>query len=156
MVEAGNLIVRDLGTTFNIKAYPGDRYIETALIEGKADILNENGRMLLELSPGESATYLEDAKEMTLGKMEGNIVSAWREGKFVIRNQRLENIFEELSRWYDVEFQFETPDLKDVRFTGSIKRSTTVDHVMKMLKLSANFNYRIIEKETGKDVVVIF
>lgn len=155
-VQAGQLVIRDLGTTFNIKAYPEDRYIETSLVEGKADILTEKGHSLVSLEPGESALYFPEEKKIELRSVSNNVLSAWRDGKFVIRDQRLEDIFKELSRWYDVRFRFEKQDLRDYRFTGNIKKSTTVQHVLKMLKLTTDFNYRIIENPAGPDEIVIY
>ena len=155
-VQVGQLVIRDLGTTFNIKAYPEDRYVETSLVEGKADILNEKGNSLVGLTPGESAVYFPEEKKIELRSISSNVLSAWRNGKFVIRDQRLEDIFKELSRWYNVEFRFEKQDLRDYRFTGNIKKSTTVQHVLKMLKLTTDFNYRIIEKPAGPDEIIIY
>ncbi len=156
LVKAGDLVVRDLGTTFNIKAYPGDHYIETSLVEGEADILTENGSPILALKPGESAMYYSDEKKMELRSIADNVLSAWRDGKFVIRDQRLEDIFTELSRWYGIEFRFENDRLRDYRFTGNIKKTTTAQHVLKMLKTTTNFNYRIIESIDKPDIVVVY
>ncbi|HBL73615.1 MAG: hypothetical protein A2W90_06350 [Bacteroidetes bacterium GWF2_42_66] len=156
IVKTGQIIIRDLGTTFNIKAYPEDNYIETSLVEGDVDILSENGKSLVALTPGESAMYFPKEKKMELRSISNNVLSAWRDGKFVIRDQRLEDIFTELSRWYDVEFRFEDEKLRDYRFTGNIKKSTTARHVLEMLKLTADFHYRILEKNTGPDMIVIY
>jgi len=156
LVKVGQIVVRDLGTTFNIRAYAEDKTIETSLVEGKADILNAKGKSLVELKPGESATYSTDDKKIEINATALNVLSAWRDGKFVIRNQRLEDIFTELSRWYDIEFRFENQSLRDYRYTGNIKKSTTAQQVLKMLKLTTNFNYRIIEKPTEPDVIIIF
>lgn len=156
LVKAGQITIRDLGTTFNIKAYPEDEFIETSLVEGKADILSAKGTALASLKPGESALYFSDDKKIELRSISDNVLSAWREGKFVIRDQRLEDIFSELSRWYDVEFIFEDAKLRDYRFTGNIKKSTTVQHVLKMLRLMADFEYRITEQANGPDEVVIY
>ena len=155
-VKTGQIVVRDLGTTFNIKAYPDDTTIETSLIEGKADILNASGLSLAALNPGESALYFPEEKRIEFKSITQDVVSSWRNGKFVIRNQRLEDIFKELGRWYDVDFRFENQALRDYRYTGSIKKSTTAQHVLKMLKLTTNFNYRIIEKPTKSDVIIIY
>jgi len=156
LVSVGQIVVRDLGTIFNIKAYEEDKTIETSLVEGKADILNSTGKSLVELKPGESATYYSEDKKIEIKSTELNVLSAWRDGKFVIRDQRLEDIFIELSRWYNIEFRFETQSLRDYRYTGNIKKSTTAHQVLKMLKLTTNFNYRIIEKPTEPDVIIIF
>lgn len=156
MVKANQIIVKDLGTTFNIKAYAGENYVETSLIEGKADILSSKGNSMVSLKPGESAMYFPADQSLKLRSVEKNVLSAWRDGKFVIRDQRLEDIFKELSRWYDVEFKFENEAIRDYRYTGNIKKSTTAQHVMKMLQLTANFNYKIIEKPDKADEIVIY
>jgi ferric-dicitrate binding protein FerR (iron transport regulator) len=156
LVKAGKLTVRDLGTAFNIKAYSTDRLVETSLVEGKAEILNSSGGLLSLLKPGDNAIYTTDNGKIEIKPIENNVLSAWRDGKFVIRDQRLEDIFRELSRWYDVEFRFENPKFKDYRYTGNIKKTTTAQHILKMLKLTTHFNYRIIEKPAEPDVIIIY
>jgi len=156
LVKAGKITIRDLGTTFNIKAYSRDNLIETSLVEGKAEILNRNGITLTALHPGESAIYSTDNEKFEIRQITNNVLSAWRDGKFVIRDQRLEDIFNELSRWYDVEFRFDNQRFKDYRYTGNIKKTTTVQHILKMLRLTTHFNYKIIEKPSEPDVIIIF
>ena len=156
LVKTGKITIRDLGTTFNIKAYSSDNLIETSLVEGKAELLNNKGNSFLTLKPGESAIYSKDNDRTVMKPIIDNVLSAWRDGKFVIRDQRLEDIFNELSRWYDVRFKFENEKLKDYRFTGNIKKSTTAQHILKMLKVTTNFNYRIIEKPAESDVIIIY
>lgn len=156
LVKVGQLVVRDLGTTFNIKAYPGDQSIETSLVEGKAEIFTDQGQPITALNPGELATYSKEDNKVKINLISDNVLSAWRDGKFVIRDQRLEDIFNELSRWYDIRFQFENQALRNYRYTGNIKKSTTAQHVLKMLKLTTDFNYKIVEKSEEPDLVIIF
>ena len=156
LVKVGNIIVRDLGTTFNIKAYTGEKFIETSLVEGEADILSSEGASILTLKTGESAIYSSDRNTIDIKPITENVLSAWRDGKFVIRDQRLEDIFKELGRWYDIEFRFETQKFRDFRYTGNIKKTTTAQHVLKMLKLTTKINYRIIEKSSEPDVIIIY
>ncbi len=155
-VNANEIVVRDLGTTFNIKAYPDDKLIEISLVEGKADIFSKEGKSIAALIPGDCAVYRVDEKRVEIVPVTRNVMSAWRDGKFVLRDQRLEDIFIELSRWYDVKFQFENKEVKDYRYTGTIRKSTTAQQVLKMLKLTANFQYRIIEKQSGSDLIIIY
>ena len=156
LIKAGKLTIKDLGTTFNIKAYPTDNQIETSLVEGEAEILGSKGNSISLLKPGDNAIYTSDTEKIEIKPIANNVLSAWREGKFVIRDQRLEDIFKEVSRWYDVEFRFENEKFKDYRYTGNIKKSTTAQHILKMLKLTTHFNYRIIEKPTEPDVIIIY
>ena len=156
LVKVGNIVIRDLGTTFNIKAYPEDKIVETSLVEGKAEILSNNGESLVALKPGDNATYSNDNQIIVIRPIVENVLSAWRDGKFVIRDQRLEDIFKEIGRWYDVEFRFESDKFRDYRYTGTIKKTTTAQHVLKMLKITTEFNYRIIDKPIGPDVIIIY
>jgi ferric-dicitrate binding protein FerR (iron transport regulator) len=157
LIKVNKIIVRDLGTTFNIKAYNEDNKVETSLIEGKVDILSEKGGSpVASLNPGESALYNSDDKKIVIKPFQTNMLSAWRDGKFVIRDQRLEDLFKEISRWYDVKFIFENQALRDYRYTGNIKKSTTAQHVLKMLKLTTKFNYKINEKPDQPDEIIIY
>ncbi len=156
MVKAGGLVVRDLGTTFNVKAYPEDKYVETSLVEGEADILTNAGKTIVALKPGESAVYFSGENKIELRTIADNVLSAWRDGKFVVRDQRLEDIFKELSRWYGIEFRFENNKLRDYRFTGNIKKSTTALHVLKVLKAATDFNYSIVENIDKPDIVIVY
>lgn len=156
MIKVKQVIIRDLGTTFNIKAYPEDKFVETSLVEGKADILSSAGNPLVELKPGENAVYNSEDKKIEIKAFRSNVLSAWRDGKFVIRDQRLEDICKEISRWYDVKFIFENQDLKNYRYTGNIKKTTTALGVLKMLKITTNLKYRIKEEPDQADEIIIY
>jgi len=156
VVNVGNITVRDLGTIFNIKAYAEDNIVETSLIEGSADILEHGDKQLLTLKPGESALYYTDQKKIEIGSIDNGTPSAWRDGKFVIRNERLEDICKELSRWYGIEFRFENESLRNYRLTGNIKKSTTAQHVLNVLKASSGFNYRIVENVDKPDLIIVY
>lgn len=156
IVKVGNLQVRDLGTTFNIKAYPEDSYIETSLVEGKAELLNSSGKSIVELKPGESAVYHSKENRIEFRSITENVLSAWRDGKFVIRDQRLDDIFKELSHWYGIEFRFDNEKLKDYRFTGNIKKSTSAVLVLKVLQATTDFNFKIIENVDKPDIVIVY
>jgi transmembrane sensor len=162
IIKAKHVVVKDLGTTFNIKAYPEDNFVETSLVEGKADILMsgetsaKDKSSTISIKPGQSVVCFSEDKHVEYRSIESNVLSAWREGRFVIRDQRLEDIFKELSRWYDVKFTFKNQAFRDYRYTGNIKKTTTAQHVMKMLQLTANFNYRIVEKTDKSDEIIIY
>lgn len=155
-VTAGSLVIRDLGTSFNIKAYPESNVVETSLMEGKVDILSDKRKEIVALVPGEIARFDSDSRKMDVSRFSPNIISAWKDGKCVIRDQRMEDIFNELSHWYDVTFVFENQELRDFRYTGIIRKSTTVNQVLKMLKQSTHIDYRVQETAAGKDIVIIY
>jgi ferric-dicitrate binding protein FerR (iron transport regulator) len=56
LIHAGTVDVRVLGTSLNVRAYPGDPTIETTLIQGKAEIEPGNGVPPIVLRPSEKVT----------------------------------------------------------------------------------------------------
>ena len=156
-VNVGEIVVKDLGTTFNIKAYAEDNYIETSLIEGEADILNKDGETLAKLNPGKGALYSKNDNEIEMISFSStNVLSAWRDGRFVFRNKELKDVFNDLSRWYDVDFKINNESIKHLKYNGNIKKTTTVSHVLEMLKLTTSFQYKVIDKKNGKDLIIIY
>ena len=67
IVKVGDLSVKALGTTFNIKAYPEDQVITTTLVKGKVVIegtdVNEK-KFSITMKPNENITYLTSLKSM--------------------------------------------------------------------------------------------
>ncbi len=156
VIDMGKIKVRDLGTAFNIKAYPEDKFIETTLVEGDAEILDSKDNALTALTPGTSAFYDIENNHIVLAEVNPSLLTAWKDGKFVFRDKPLEEICSELQKWYDIDFEFRNPKIKEYKYTGSIKRSTSAKYVMKMLKVTTNINYEIIEKEIENDVIIIY
>ena len=55
---------------------------------------------------------------------------AWKEGKIVARNERLEDIFVMLSRWYNFKVCYTRPELKDMRFHLHTNRYKSIREVL--------------------------
>jgi ferric-dicitrate binding protein FerR (iron transport regulator) len=140
---------------FNIKAYTEDKSIETTLLSGKAEILKSSGQSITMLSPGEQAEYEKEGRVMKISPVNVEFVTGWKDGKFVFREKRLEEICRDLQNWYDVKFEIRNDALKEFKYSGTIKRTTTVGYVLKMLKVTTNINYEIVNKPVGPDLVII-
>ncbi|WP_321285586.1 FecR family protein [uncultured Sunxiuqinia sp.] len=156
LVNVGDLKIKDIGTSFNVKAYPDDDFIETTLMEGAVDILKSNNATITRLKPGENATYMRSDKSLNIKNVDVELISAWIDGKFAFRDKRLEDICLELENWYDVKFRFEDKQLKDFRYSGAIDKTTTVGYVLKMLKLTTNIQYQINNKPYELDEIIIY
>ena len=71
---------------------------------------------------------------------------AWKEGRMVFENERLETIMDELSRWYDVNVSYCSPDLKDLRFTMDIKKYSNLDEFISLMEKMNKIFFRIKNK----------
>jgi transmembrane sensor len=155
IVDLGQFQIRDIGTTFNVRAYESEHTISTTLIKGQIDLIKDSGKSFLTVKPGEYVEYNKTSKEITVNQQDPSIVTAWKDGKFVFIDQPLSEICMELENWYNVEIQIEDQKLASTRYTSIVKRSTTIEMVLKILSITDQIHYEITNKNEGKDIIRI-
>jgi ferric-dicitrate binding protein FerR (iron transport regulator) len=155
IVDLGQFKIRDIGTTFNIRAYKSEQIISTTLVEGRIDLIQNSGESFLTVKPGELVNYYKSDKKIVVNQQDPSIVTAWTEGKFVFIDQPLSEICKELENWYNIEIQITDPKLANTRYTSVVKRTTTVQMVLKILAVTDQIKYEITDKKEGKDVIKI-
>ena len=78
--------------------------------------------------------------------MDVRLYCSWKDGRFVFEKQRLEEIMNTIARWYDINVFYENQSVKDILFTGNIKRYNDLDQVIEMLRLINKIEIEINEK----------
>jgi transmembrane sensor len=169
LIHAGKLDVTVLGTSLNVKAYPGDSTIETTLIKGKVEIdIPGDPLSKILLKPSEKVIVRTDRgmiiaaptniprgalasnKPVTFNrsliipyKADGTIVeTSWVENKLVFRNESIAELTSRLERWYDVKIRFDNDKYQQETVTGAFK-DAKIEDVMHALQITSGFRYRI-------------
>ncbi|MFR7876555.1 MAG: FecR family protein [Butyricimonas paravirosa] len=135
IVEAKEVDVRVLGTSFNVSAYVAEQAIRTTLVSGKVrvgDRLTGKGEVIL---AGQQAEWKDGT--FTTKEVDTSIYTAWIDGKFYFEGATLEEITAQLERWYDIDFFFTSEKVRRFAFAGVINK-----------EYSANKIFSIIEKTT--------
>jgi ferric-dicitrate binding protein FerR (iron transport regulator) len=156
IVDLGKIQIKDIGTSFNVKAYSEDEQIVATLIEGTIDVQNEAGKKLASMTPNEHFRFNKNEDRFTLNSIDTDLVTGWKEGKFVFPELSLREICDELEKWYNVEIVIDPKQNEHEVFSSVMKKSTTIKQVLELLKLTTGMNYRIVEKEGGPDVVFLY
>jgi ferric-dicitrate binding protein FerR (iron transport regulator) len=133
--------VKVLGTSFNLRNYNDETTLITTLVEGSVQIDINNEEYLLK--PGKQCYYNTVDKKVVLKMVKTSIYTSWFRGRFVFSNQRLESILKDMSRWYDIEIEFEDTSDKNILFTGNIKRYEDFNSVIYMLELMNKVKFEI-------------
>jgi ferric-dicitrate binding protein FerR (iron transport regulator) len=177
IIHVGRLDVRVLGTTLNVRAYPGDSTMEATLINGKVEVgvAGDAGSAIL-LHPNEKLTVAINhpalpAKSPDSGiagravntpvkfvrrpiepdRTDGTITeTSWVSNKLVFRQEALSAMAIRLERWYDVTIIFDNRRFSNDTLSGTFPQEPLAD-VMHALQITAGFHYRI-----GKDTVHIW
>jgi ferric-dicitrate binding protein FerR (iron transport regulator) len=150
MVSSGNMNVIVSGTTFNCNAYPEDNEIEVALVEGSVTIANSSATVVEELEPGELALFKRDVQQITKTKTDLQKYIAWKSGKLMFREDRMDLVVEKLERWYNVDIEIKEKEISDYIYTATFI-DESLDQVLKMLSLSAPINYTVSERSKQGD-----
>lgn len=143
VVETEGQEIRVLGTEFNINAYPSGKVV-TTLISGSISLrpMGSKGGELT-LRPGEQAEYDKRVGTATIHAANTEVVSSWTHGKFVFENQSLEQIMEQLSRWYDFRYRFSSRQVASTVFMGSVPRYGNFHDVLRILEMSGGIRFRV-------------
>lgn len=144
IVEVEGMEVHDLGTEFNINAYPDETGIQTTLVNGLASVKNAGETVVLQ--PGKAA--IVNAENTSVKNVDIAITTAWKNGMFLFKDTDIKTIMRQVARWYDAEINYKgnVPDL----FNGEIPRSVNVSELLKLLELTNRVHF-VIE---GKKITV--
>ncbi|ATP55674.1 hypothetical protein CPT03_03920 [Pedobacter ginsengisoli] len=127
------------GTHFNINAYNDDNTPVTTLIEGSVDV---NGTLL---KPSQQAINVNNKISVVSADIEN--VMAWKNGYFRFDEEPLDAIMKKVARWYDVEVEFEDPDLKTLEFGVVANRFANVSKVLRILELTHEVDFVVKDKK---------
>jgi ferric-dicitrate binding protein FerR (iron transport regulator) len=136
-----------VGTKFNVNAYEDEGISKTTLLEGKIHF-NSN-RSEISIKPGQQVWLNKEAE--TLEKQDNvdvDEVVAWRNGYFQFNNADLKTVLRQLSRWYDVDVQY-NGEIATREFVGTIPRSLNLSKVLTLLQ-----NQDVHFKIDGKNILV--
>lgn len=136
-----------LGTTFNVSAYENDRFTETTLIEGKVAV--EGGAERVVMKPSEQ--YILDKRSGVgeLKEVETEFYTSWIDGKFYFTSFTFEEIVKKLERWYDFTMIYEEDDIRQMRFSGVIKKHRPIEEMLRFLEKTTDIHFKI----SGKNIV---
>ena len=135
--------VRVLGTEFNVRSYKDEKCQFTTLVTGKV-LLTTHDRKCMELLPNEQG-IVDPQGELRKEQVDVALYTAWKDGVFAFKRQRLEEIMKVVARWYDVNVFWENVSQKEVTFTGKMKRYDDFSKVVEMLEMTGNTEFMIKE-----------
>jgi ferric-dicitrate binding protein FerR (iron transport regulator) len=125
-IRAGGAETVDLGTTFAVRAYPGEQAVLVAVSDGSVSL--RAGGADVVLSAGQVGRADSDGVVRTALTTEPYM--EWAEGRLAFTNAALEDVARELSRWFGADVRSD-PSLSGRRI------SATYDHPTLSAALSA-------------------
>lgn len=132
-VVVNGVAVDVLGTHFNVNGYGDEAATRITLLEGSVKI--SKGLTSAMLKPGQQALVAENDHIQFNNGVDVEEAIAWKNGLFWFNGVDLPGIMRQLSRWYDIEVEYEGV-IPPRHFTGHVFRDLSLTEVLKILELS--------------------
>jgi len=142
IVESNGMKLKVLGTEFNLRAYSDEREMVSTLVEGSVLVSNSFGNQVI-LRPGRQVFVSTSSKSMQEGQANVEAVVAWKNGRFIFDNRRIEDIMYDLSRWYDVKVFFANSKVKDKRFSVDVPRYGEIESILTLIEGTGEIYFTI-------------
>ena len=123
-----------LGTQFNFRAYPDERDVQTTLVSGSVIMQSEKYKQQIKPVPGEQGVLEKNSAKLMKQEVNTYLYTAWKDGRFAFRDARLEDLFNILARWYDLSVFYQSPEAKDIRFTGDLNKTDDFKSILKIIE----------------------
>lgn len=138
--------IKVYGTRFLVKNYAGEP-LSAVLTRGCIGFTSSQGRDVL-LSPSDRLEV--SGENMRIEQVDTTLYMSWINQMFVFEGQPLEEIMKTLSRWYDMDFTFQSEDLKHIRFSGRLNRYQDIRVLLRTYEQAAGIRFDI----QGRNIVI--
>ncbi len=141
------------GTKFNVNT--GENIIETILAEGKVTLFFKD-RMLREMNPKELASFNPETNSLKIKSVSLTEKLAWKDGKIVFRNAPLQEVFEQLSRRYNVDIVLHDEHNQASQYLSRVTfKDETIQQIFSYLELAAPIKWKISRTIQNEDSTLI-
>lgn len=141
-VVVDDMRIRVYGTEFNVNTFK-ETGVQTVLLEGSVGISVKGKQEEYRLKPSQMAEF--NRKDLSVEVKDVNPESfvAWKAGFFAFDEESLEEIMNTLARWYDVEVFYVNNDVKNLHFTGHLKRYDQITTILKAIESAVNVKFSV-------------
>jgi transmembrane sensor len=140
VINAGNLQVKVLGTSFNIRAYPDTELVEVVVETGMVQVINRNGPVqseqeILMLNPGEMGILYNHRGILQKSFNTNPNYIAWKTRNFIFNKTPLKEVVQYLEDIYHIDIQLEDNELEKLVLTAHFERKPH-DFILNVIQIT--------------------
>ncbi len=137
-IDAGKASIKVVGTSFNVLTENAGSAVEVFVKTGKVLLTDKSGEKSLILDPGYIGK-MDSVKSEKIINDDPNYL-AWNTGKLVYKNEKLEIVFQDLKKVYDMDIVADDPSILEYPWTSPIDYQPQ-DRIILMICRSFNLGY---------------
>ena len=157
VVYTGGVSTTDLGTKFNVYAFPNEENIIVSLEEGKVEVSTNKSSAKKEdvvLSPKQQLVYNKENETNTIEEFDLQKVIGWKDNILVFDNEPLSKVFVPLERYFGVKFEIADQSLANRTIKANFKNESFWT-VVNVLEKATGLTYKT-SKENNEFKKVVF
>lgn len=140
IVNAKNALVKVVGTSFNLQAYPEKDSIILSMATGAAWFLVTGGTDSLLVSAGSKAFYSRSSGKMGFLEAEAANDAFWLTKTLIFKRTDLSQVFDLLEKNYQVDISVANPGILNCRLSARYK-DATIENILD--QIAAVFNLQV-------------
>ncbi len=133
-VNTSNLAIEVTGTRFNVNAYTDEPNVETALVEGKVNVILKKEKDSYQLSPGNILTYSKTSHEVSSSVLNEEVITAWKDNRLIFVNDNFSKLAKKIEKWYNVEVVYDTLNFKDNKLTVRLLEGEQLSRLLEIVE----------------------
>ncbi|MCL2561270.1 MAG: FecR domain-containing protein [Rikenellaceae bacterium] len=147
VVENGNAKIVVLGTSFNVTAYDSDETITATLVSGSVEVITPHTNT--RLTPRDQVIVNRTTGNINVRQVNTEIYTSWTTNVMEFKDMRLADVCTRLTRWYNVDFEFEGGSGEEL-FTGGTWKDVPLGDFLTKIEQVIDVVFRV---KNGKIVV---
>ena len=134
VVNAGGTRATDLGTAFEVRAYPNEG-VRVAVTEGMVEVRRDTGMLdSTVLQPGDVAELPESGVAVIRHQRNVERLLGWTRGELVFDDTPLSEVARDLERWYDVQVRIDDAALGALHLTTTLRIADSLDVILEVIE----------------------
>lgn len=138
IIEAGKASIKVVGTSFNVITKNSECAVEVFVKTGKVILSDNSGSLSMELDPGFVGTMDSKISGKALNR-DPNYLS-WNTGLLVYNGQKLDVVFKDLKRVYNMDIIADDPNILENTWTSPIDNQSQ-ETIIRLICASFNLSY---------------
>jgi ferric-dicitrate binding protein FerR (iron transport regulator) len=158
IVHTGDVSTTDLGTKFNVCAFPNEESIIVSLEEGKVEVSKnesgaKNGNLIL--APTQQWIYNKEEETNKIEQFDFQKAIGWKDNILVFDNEPLSNVLMPLERYFGVKFEIADQSLANRTIKANF-RNESFWTVVKVLEKATGLTYKTMKENNELKRVVFY
>jgi ferric-dicitrate binding protein FerR (iron transport regulator) len=153
IVNSSTAAIRVTGTSFNVRAYPGDPVFEATLNSGIIELNIPRGTtdvQQIAMKPGEQVSVNLKTGQIDKKYVNAEEFNAWINGKLLFRDTPLDEVVLRLERWYNADIRLSSPELQNILITATFQEEK-LTQALELLSYATPIKYSVSPRKRKED-----